>query len=224
MIWVSTPSTVRASALSMSSFPNLVICEHCDTVHRRRVPAAGEQARCERCAAVLYGSGCLDIDQWLALTIGAAIVFVLANVCPVVGISLKGLYSEATLWQAAAALAHGTIGLIAIPTALSIILIPFLQIALLVWLLSFARVRRRAPGFAPTMRLLVLLRPWSMVEVAVLGILVAIVKLTSFVQVAPGVGIWANAVLMVLIPLIASRDVHSLWDLTAPPAIGGVVA
>jgi paraquat-inducible protein A len=208
----------------MNSFPNLVVCEHCDSVYRRRPLMPRELARCPRCAAVLYGANRLDIDRWLALTIGAAIVFCMANVCPVVRISLQGLHNEATLWQSAAALAHGTTGLIAIPTALVVIVIPFLQIALLAWVLGFARAGRRAPGFAPAMRMLVVLRPWSMVEVALLGILVAIIKLASFVQVAPGAGIWATAALMVLLPLIASRDVQWLWALTAPRGTGGDAA
>jgi paraquat-inducible protein A len=50
------------------------------------------------------------------------------------------------------------------------------------------------------------------VEVCLLGALVAIVKLSGFLDVLPGVGIWATAALTVLIPLIASRDTHWLWE------------
>lgn len=198
----------------MDTFPDLVACEHCDSVYRRRTLAPGEVARCVCCAAVLYRASRLDIDRWLALTVAAAIVFVIANVCPVVRISLQGLHNEATLWQSAGALAHGAAAPIAVPTALAIILVPFMQIGLLAWVLVHARAGRRAPGFAQAMRMLVALRPWSMVEVGLLGILVAIIKLSSYMQVAPGAGIWATVVLMVLITLIASRDVHWLWELT----------
>ncbi|QJW56460.1 hypothetical protein HL670_03356 [Serratia plymuthica] len=115
----------------MKTFPNLIVCEHCDTVFQRRKLASGEVARCERCLAVLYRANRLDLDRWLALTIAAAVVFVIANVCPVIRISLQGLHNEATLWQAVAALASGFAAPIAVPTALSIILVPFMQIALL---------------------------------------------------------------------------------------------
>lgn len=198
----------------MKNFPDLIVCEHCDSVYRRRHLAPAEVARCARCAAVLYRANRLTVDRWLALTVAAAIVFVIANACPVVRISLQGLHNEATLWQSAAALAHGPIALIAVPTALSIIVVPFMQISLLAWVLGYARIGRRAPGFAQAMRMLVALRPWSMIEVGLLGILVAIIKLSSFLQVAPGAGIWATAVLMVLITLIANRDIHWLWELT----------
>lgn len=82
--------------------------------------------------------------------------------------------------------------------------------------LTFARDGRRVPGFAPAMKVLLMLQPWSMIEVGMLGILVAVIKLSSLVRVAPGAGIWATATLMVLITLIASRDLHQLWDWTEP--------
>lgn len=200
----------------MKTFPNLVVCEHCDSVYQRPILGPGEVARCRKCAAVLFRASRLDIDRWLALTLAAAIVFVIANVCPVVIIRLQNLSNEATLWQSAAALAHSPAALIALPTALAIIVVPFLQIGLLIWILLGARAGYRAPGFAPAMRMLVILRPWSMIEVGLLGILIAIIKLSSFLKVAPGPGIWAMAVLMVLITLIANRDTHWLWQLTEP--------
>ncbi|GHU38653.1 paraquat-inducible protein A [Betaproteobacteria bacterium] len=198
----------------MRTFSDLIVCEHCDSVYRRRPLMPGEVARCDRCAAILYRARRLDVDGWLALTLAAAIVFVIANVFPVIHISLSGLHNEATLWESAIVLAHGPITLIAVPFALSIIGIPFVQISLLVWVLLHARAGRRAPGFAGTMRLLAALRPWSMVEVCLLGILVAVIKLSHLVQVTPGAGLWATAGLVALIPLIANQDLNRLWELT----------
>ena len=200
----------------MKRFPDLVICEQCDSVYRRRTLARGEVSRCQTCDAVLYRGTPLDLDGWLALTLTTAIVFLIANLCPVIRISLGGLHGEATLWQSALALTHGPSAPIAVPTALAIIVVPGLQIALLGWVLVHARAGRRAPGFENALRWLVLLRPWSMVEVAFLGILVAVVKLTSLVEVAPGPGIWATGLLMGLITLIVNRDLHGLWDYTEP--------
>ncbi|HWU34704.1 MAG TPA: paraquat-inducible protein A [Methylovorus sp.] len=200
----------------MKTYRHLVACEHCDSVYTRAAIAPGQVARCPRCDAVLYRASRLDVDRWLALTIAAAIVFVMANVCPVIYISFKGLHNEATLWASAAALAHGRAAPIAVPTAMSIIIVPFLQISLLAWVLMYARFGKRAPGFERAMRMLAALRPWSMVEVCLLGILVAVIKLSGFLQVAPGAGIWATAALMILLTLIANRDVHWLWEMTDP--------
>ncbi|MDR2787677.1 MAG: paraquat-inducible protein A [Candidatus Accumulibacter sp.] len=205
----------------MKTFSDLIVCEHCDSVYRRRPLAAGEAAQCGRCAAILYRARRYDVDHWLALTLAAAITFVIANVCPIIRIGFQGMRNDATLWDSASALAQGPITIIAAPFALSIIVLPCAQIGLLAWVLVYARAGRRAPGFAPAMRALAALRPWSMVEVCLLGILVAVVKLSHFLQVAPGAGFWAMAGLMVLITLIANRDVHRLWELTEPrPPLG----
>ncbi|MBN3744321.1 paraquat-inducible protein A [Burkholderia sp. Se-20373] len=207
---------MREQHAPMDTFPALIACEHCDSIYRRRALAPHEVARCQRCSAVLFRSSWLDIDRWLALAIGAGVVFAIANLCPIMRISVQGLHSEATLWQSALALAKGYAAPIAIPTALAIVVVPFLQIATLIWLLAFARAGRRAPAFGPLMRLLVALRPWSMIEVGLLGILIAIIKLSSIMQIVPGAGLWATAVLMVLIPLIAGHDARRLWDWVVP--------
>ncbi|WP_454834457.1 paraquat-inducible protein A [Pseudomonas lini] len=131
---------------------------------------------CRRCSAVLYRASLLDVDRWLALTVAAAITFVIANACPVIRISFHGLHNEATLWDAAAALAHSSASPIAALTAFSIIVAPILQIALLGWVLGFARAGRKAPGFSRAMRLLIKLRPWRMVEVCMLGTLVSVIN------------------------------------------------
>ncbi len=199
----------------MKIFPNLIVCEHCDSVYLRPPLAPDETARCVRCEAVLYRASRLDVDRWLALTVAAAIMFAIANFCPVIRISMQGLRNEATLWQSAAALAHGPAAPIALPAALTIIGLPFLQIGLLAWILVHARIGRQAPGFTRAMRMLVAMRPWSMVEVGLLGILVTVIKLSGFVQVAPGAGIWATAGLTVLLTLIANRDIHWLWEMNA---------
>ncbi|WMD21702.1 paraquat-inducible protein A [Achromobacter seleniivolatilans] len=150
----------------------------------------------------------------MALTLTTAVVFLIANICPVVRISLNGTHREATLWEFAWALAQGSVAPIAIVAALVIILVPLAQIALLAWVLLYARVGRRAPGFARSLRLLALLRPWSMIEVGIFGILVAIIKLISLVEVTLGAGVWATAALMVLLTVIAHRDLSSLWEQT----------
>ncbi|WP_297836320.1 paraquat-inducible protein A [Pseudomonas sp.] len=208
----------------MKTYPYLIACEHCDTVYQRFAVTSGEVARCRRCSAALYRASLLDVDRWLALTVASAIAFVIANACPVIRISVHGRHNEATLWDAIAALAHSSAFPIAALAAFSIIVAPVLQIALLGWVLGFARVGRRSPGFSQVMRLLIHLRPWCMVEVCMLGTLVAAIKLSSFLQVLPGVGIWGMAVLMALLALIANRDMRWLWDLAAQPQGNGVRA
>lgn len=200
------------SAPSILDGRSLTICEHCDSVYQRPALAHRQTAHCLRCGALLERSRHLNTDQLLALTMAAAILFMFANAFPIMQIGLQGLSNEATLWGTVEALASGQITPIALVTGLSIIFAPGLQIILLAWVLVHARSGRIAPGFRACMRALEHLRPWSMLEVCLLGILVAIIKLAGMLDVHPGIGLWAMAILTILILLIAGRDVRGLWD------------
>lgn len=188
-----------------------IICEHCDAVYAPVPLLSGQKSLCQRCGGVLERGQGLSIQQLFALSVTALILFLFANIFPVISISLKGLANAATLWQSVEALAQGQISLIAAVAGLCIILAPGLQILLLCWLLSYANVGLRAPGFKACMRTLEQLRPWSMLEVCLLGILVAIVKLGGMLSVHPGLGLWALAMLTVLIILISGKSIRRLW-------------
>ena len=196
----------------MTSVPNWIICEHCDSVYTQVPLAKGQVARCVRCSAILDRGGQMSLQQLLALSISAAVLFILANLFPVISISLQGLSNEATLWASVEALAQGQITVMAAVAGLAIILAPMLQIVLLCWVLGFALNRRAAPGFKICMRTLEHLRPWSMLEVCLLGILVAIIKLAGMLDVHPGVGLWALSMLTVLLLLISGKGIRRLWD------------
>lgn len=196
----------------MAVLSDQIICETCDAVYRKPDLNKREKAHCTRCGAFLAHYGRLKIDRWLALSITAGIVLLFANVYPIMRISLQGLTNSATLLESALSLASGPIVLMSLTAAFTIILVPTLQVLTLIWLLAFARSGRRAPGFIGCMRGLEALRPWSMLEVGLLGALVAVVKLSGLLDVLPGIGLAAMAVLTVMVLRLAGRDIRQLWD------------
>ena len=57
------------------------------------------------------------------------------------------------------------------------------------------------------------IRPWGMMEVFMLGILVSVVKLVKMFKVIPGISLWAFTVLIfVLAALATSFDFHQAWE------------
>lgn len=197
----------------MANRDDLIICEHCDCVFIKIILAKHQTSLCSRCGGVLQRFNGLSIEQRLALTITAAVLWIFANFYPVMSISLQGLKSSATLWDSVLALSLGPITFIALVAAISMIIAPIIQLLLLVWVLGFALFQCRAPGFRLCMRWLESLRPWSMLEVCLLGALVAVFKLAGMLDVLPGVGLFALAVLSLLLIRIAGRDVRELWDI-----------
>jgi paraquat-inducible protein A len=201
-----------------SGASELLVCPHCDAVHRAVVLGRHEVAACVACGRVLARSLALSVDQALALTVAAALVFLIANSYPLMTIEVGGMRTEATVWGAAALMLHGWAAWPAAVLALSMFIFPLLQIALLLWVLAFARSGRRAPGFHGLLVILHRSRPWSMTEVFLLGALVAIVKLSSWVHVTPGIGIWALASLTILLTILSMVEPRFWWTLLQAPA------
>ncbi len=192
----------------------LIICEYCDSVHDTALLERYQKAICHCCGAVIQRHISMTLQQRLALSATAAVLLTFANFYPVMSINLQGLHNSATLWDSVRALSQGPITFIALVAGVAIILAPVLQVLLLLWVISFALAATRAPGFRLCMRALEALRPWSMLEVCLLGALVAVVKLAGLLDVIPGIGLAALAALSVLMIKVAGKDIRLLWEQT----------
>lgn len=196
----------------MSEAP-IVICEHCDAVYRRLPLARGELARCDRCQAPLYRNRPIDLDVMLALAVTGLIVLILANTYPIVTLQVQNTTREATLWGAILATYDTGVAFVALLAALTVFFFPLLQLLLYMHVLLPLRFGLRGVGFNWAMHALRAMQPWSMVEVFVLGVLVAVVKLAGMAEVTPQLGMWGFAILTVLLTLLNSFDLHQLWDI-----------
>ena len=195
----------------------ILICRDCDTVYRAIPLRRGDVAFCRRCDAVLARHFGADVESGLALVCAAAIFFAIANLTPILSIDIAGVETEANVWFAVRSLQQGWISVAALGLAVTTFLVPAVQIALLLWILLFARLRITPPGFGGIMNLLHRLRPWSMSEVFLLGALVAIVKLANWVPITAGAGIWSMAALTAVLALLGRCDPASWWSLA--PAV-----
>ena len=204
--------------MKTQAYPDLLLCHGCDAIYRRRALVRGEKARCWRCASLLGHGAAYSLSTWLALVVTTTVVFIFANAFPVAVISLGGLESQATIWQSVLALSEGPGAPVAVTAALITIGIPALQLATLLWILAFAVRGRSCPGFVEAMRILRVSKPWGMVEVCLLAILVALVKLSGFVHVVAGVGVAATIILAPLMAVVTNRDTGDLWALYLQPA------
>jgi len=198
----------------MRVYPDLIACPDCDTVNARPRLVRGEQAACGACGAVLLRAG-KSVQELAALSITAAVLYLVANVTPMIGIDLSGRHCETTLWGSVLSFTNHVTAPMAVVVAMAIVVLPALQIGILCWLSLFALAGRRAPLFKDLLRAWESMRPWSMVEVAMLGILVSFVKLKGLFQVEVGIGIWAMAGLAIVLTVIFPRDVRSLWSQVA---------
>jgi len=189
----------------------LIACEYCGAVYRRRKLARGETASCTRCRAVLARHTAFAPREWLALTLAALVVFAIANAYPVASMAVGGMTRSATLLDAVAATWRQGHAAVALMSALSAFAVPLLQLLVLAWTLLPLASGRRPPGFVLAVRMLDWLRPWSMVPVFLLGVVVAVVKLADMAAVSAEAGLWGFAALTVLLTILGRLDSHTLW-------------
>jgi len=195
----------------------LLICRDCDTVHRAITLETANVAYCSSCNAVLARRHSRDVSHVLAITIAAAILFAIASATPVLAIEFGAIRTQANVWTAALSLASGWAVWAAVALALATFLVPLLQIGLLLWVLSFASAGRRAPAFRIALVALHWLRPWSMTEVFLLGALVTIVKLSAWVHIVPGEGLWALGGLTILLAMLSRYEPRAWWEFAEHP-------
>jgi len=207
---------------------DLIACPDCGALYRHAPVAPGEKARCRRCGRVLYRGARLDAERLLALVVAALIVLVIANSAPIVDLRVQGIANSTTLAGSIGALwADGRI-LVAALVAATTLLFPLLDLCALAAALLLLR-RDPASGLAARLlRTLQAVRPWGMIEVFMLGVLVALVKLSHMAEIRPGIALWAFAALTVLFAAILSFDLRGLWAVrpvapAPPPAAAPLV-
>lgn len=200
----------HASRNRRTAVRELVICEYCDVVHERvDLPTRGA-ARCVNCKRALYHSN-TDLGAMLAATITATVAFLVANMFPLVTLTSGGFQTRATLWRAISASYSRDFPVVAVALAVTLIAAPLFELGLMLWVLTPLCLGTRPPGFANIMRLMHVLRPWRMVEVFLLGVAVAVVKLSGLAAAIPGWGVFGVAVMTLALAALSSFDRAEIW-------------
>jgi len=197
----------------MMEVRGIAVCEGCDAVFRHPHLRRREVACCTRCGTELERHRGSQRQQMLPLALASLVLFAIANCFPIVEIELRGLHSQTTLVGAVIVLGGEGMGIVSMLVLATTLLFPLMQLAVLCYLLVPLGRGVRPPGFALLVRLLQSLRPWGMIEVFLLGVLVAIVKLTAFATVIAGPALWAFAVLTVLLTKVISFNPRAFWQM-----------
>lgn len=191
----------------------LIACHECDLLQTAPELDLHQSARCVRCEALLLRNPVDSLERTLALAAAAALLYVLANFNPLVGIEMQGIRVEVTLFGAVQALWGDGMQAVAGLVFATVILFPVLELTMLMALLIQVRLGRRGRAFPLLFRLVRSLRPWGMIEVLLLGMLVSLVKLSHLSSVILGVAFWAIAALIIVLAAAAqSFNPALLWE------------
>jgi paraquat-inducible protein A len=188
----------------------LIACSQCDLLQKRLLTGPSVGTRCVRCHAVIEPPAHDSFDRPLALVIAAAQAFVLANVFPLVSMDLNGETLSTTLPQAVWALYQHDMASLAALVFFTTLLAPAIQLAIsLVLIIGVRSGRRTEPSL---FRIHQWFQSWGMLDVLMLGILVALVKLAALARIVPGVALFSFGALLVLLSLLnTSFTTTAMW-------------
>lgn len=191
----------------------LTACPDCDLLQRLPALPIGGKARCPRCGSTLASRPADPVDRPLALTFAAALVFIVANTTALMGLSAVGRHASTTI-------AGGVYQMWQQGEMITAMIVAFCAIvapgAYIVFMLIVLLAVRRPPAphwVGELLRWASSMQPWSMNEVMILGILVALIKIAELASVVPGIGMYAVGGLIILFAAIGiTFDPREVWN------------
>lgn len=192
--------------------PSLLACPDCDLLQRLPEVTSGGVARCARCHRVLWRHRADSLNRTLALALAAAILLLIANTVPMLGLSVAGREAFTTVIGGALAMWRDGRQEVAVLVLFTAVLAPALEIACL---LAVALAARRPPAphwLGMLLRGYEFVREWSMIEIMLLGVLVALIKIAELATVIPGLALFVLGTLVFLLAAMAAVfDPHDAW-------------
>ncbi len=199
--------------MTLRSASQAVACPDCDLLQSLPPVPPGAKATCGRCGRVLARQPAVPKDLPLALTVAAAIIFVIANTVPLMDLSAVGRTASTTIVGGAYQMWIEDEAITAVLVAFCAVIAPGGYLLFMLTLLLGARRTVAPPWVGEMLRWASHFEVWSMLEVMMLGILVALVKIAELATVAAGIGMYAVGALMILFPAIAvTFDADDLWN------------
>jgi len=191
----------------------LVACSDCDLMQRLPELVPGASARCPRCNQELWRHRPDSLNRTLALTVAAAILFVIANSVPMLGLKVVGRAASTTVFGGAVQLWQDGEQVVAVLVLGCAVIAPGLQVGFMLAILAGAYRQHPPRWVGSLLRHFPATQTWSMIEVMLLGVLVALIKIAELATVVPGLALFAlGALVFVFAGMQAAFDEHDVWQ------------
>ena len=177
------------------------------------VHGSNENVNCERCGQVHCNLSTKSSQLTLIYALTALILYIPANIFPFMTIELYGNHNSSTIWSGIVSLADSGSWSIAIIVFLASMLIPFVKLIILFYL-ALTNKQKKNPRFKTKLYLTVeAIGRWSMLDIYLMAVLVAIMKLGPWTTVRPELGS-CLFLLVVIFTMLASAkfDPKLLWE------------
>lgn len=192
---------------------SLVGCPNCDLLQRLPELAPGASARCPRCNEELRRRHENALERTTALALAAAVLYVIANTVPMLTLTVVGRFNSSTVIGGVEHLVADGRDVVAGVVLFTAVVAPALQIISMLAIVIGARRARPPRWVGPMMRLNPVMSLWSMLEVMLLGVMVALVKIANYATVTPDIALYVlGALVFVLTAMQVSFDPRDVWQ------------
>ncbi len=187
-------------------------CPECGLFQRMPALPSGGSARCPRCHAVLRHRRAAPAVPTMAFALTGLMLFAVAANLPLLNLRWAGLNSVANLGSGPLQLdLQGMLPLSLVIVATTIV-VPLARLMAVLWVLVGLRAARPPRHLYRVFRWVDRLRPWSMIEVFLLGLFVAYTKLADLATVSLGTAAYAlGALMLAMAAADAALDEESVW-------------
>lgn len=190
-----------------------IACHACDLVQDIPPMSAGTSAQCLRCGSILFSVKIDSINRTLAWTIAGLVLYCVAISYPFLAMKSGSIIRETALLSGVQQLYLQGENVLASIVLLTCVLIPLSQMLILLYIFIPLKINIQIKYMIPVFRQFKHIKPWSMMEIYLLGILVALVKLGKMATIVPGIAVIAFGLLVfVLAFAMSSVDAHMVWE------------
>lgn len=193
-------------------------CATCGLVNRLSVTG---RTRCRRCGERLHARLPHSIQRTWAFLVAAAILYIPANLYPIMNVTSLGETSPSTIIGGVVELYQSGSWPIALVIFVASVMVPVGKLFALGWLCLVSRRGHHVNAHSRTVlyRITDFIGRWSMVDVFVVAILVALIRAGTLMSITPGPAELAFGAVVVLTMLAAmSFDPRLIWDTPLPAA------
>jgi paraquat-inducible protein A len=188
-----------APAIDPATLKDLVACPSCDTLHRLPDVGVDQRARCVRCHRVLINPRDSAMTKIVMLALTATVLMFAAIAFPFLSLQSHGLSQRSSIIDVILAFSQGLMLPLSFAVAALIVVLPLLRLMAILYVMAPMAIGwAPAKGAVAAFRLADALKPWAMAEVFIVGVAVAVVKVSGLAHLSMGPAFWAFAALVLV--------------------------
>jgi len=206
-------SSVAPAHAATQTHAHLFECRDCGLIQHVPEMPPGARACCTRCDSVLRATRTDPFGLPLALNLTGLMLFGLGSSMTLMSLSSAGQHTAASLLSGPLGLKHYGQAALAVVVVITTVAVPLARVAGMIAVLLALRLPRPPSWTKGVYAVVEHLRPWSMIEIYLLGVFVAYVKLISMAHIDLGAALYAlGALTVAMVAADAVIDDHAIWE------------